>query len=174
MWYEASVTAQHGTEMVMGYGASPAPDGIDIDWACYAPAHRRILGPIGPVRVTATGMIRSDLNDESWREIRSAAGLVLRALLLGIGRETTTTDASRIRAELTRLGRSQRGAAAELGIDPRTMRRYCAGDLPVPQVVWLALSALTPRPEGSAIRPTIPTVAGAHDAAATSAPRSRR
>jgi hypothetical protein len=30
-------------------------------------------------------------------------------------------------------------AARELGIDPRTMRRYIAGDLPVPKVVELAL-----------------------------------
>lgn len=51
------------------------------------------------------------------------------------------TDADRIRAKLTALGLSQRGAARLLGIDERTMRRYCAGD-PVPRVIWLALEAL--------------------------------
>lgn len=33
-------------------------------------------------------------------------------------------------------------AARELGIDPRTMRRYIAGDLPVPKVVEYALQWL--------------------------------
>lgn len=55
------------------------------------------------------------------------------------------TDADRIRAEIARLGRSQRGLARELDIDERTMRRYCSGELEVPQVVWLALKALRPR-----------------------------
>lgn len=81
-WYEAPVTAQHGTAMVMGYLAVPADDGVDVGWCCYAPAHG-IIGPIGPVRVTATGMERpADLSAESWREIRSATGIILRALLL--------------------------------------------------------------------------------------------
>jgi len=34
---------------------------------------------------------------------------------------------------------SQRGAARALGISERQIRRYCAGDAPVPQVVELAL-----------------------------------
>ncbi|MDP2322589.1 MAG: helix-turn-helix domain-containing protein [Gammaproteobacteria bacterium] len=46
---------------------------------------------------------------------------------------------TQLRAALTKAGLSQRGAARLLGIDERTMRRYCAGDLPVPRVVELAL-----------------------------------
>lgn len=53
------------------------------------------------------------------------------------------TDAAKIRDKLAALGLSQRGAARALGIDERTMRRYCAGD-PVPRVVWLALDGLKP------------------------------
>lgn len=52
------------------------------------------------------------------------------------------TDAAKIRDKLAALGLSQRGAARALGIDERTMRRYCAGD-PVPRVVWLALDGLS-------------------------------
>lgn len=44
-----------------------------------------------------------------------------------------------IRELLERLGLSQRAAATELDIDERTMRRYCAGDTPVPRVVMFAL-----------------------------------
>ena len=55
----------------------------------------------------------------------------------------TTTE---LRDLLASLGLSQRGAAKQLGIDERTMRRYCAGDLPVPRVVQLALSALMRTP----------------------------
>ena len=56
------------------------------------------------------------------------------------------TDADKIRAQLDKCGLSQRGAARELDLDERTMRRYCAGDLPVPRVVdyalrWLAAQA---------------------------------
>jgi DNA transposition AAA+ family ATPase len=36
-------------------------------------------------------------------------------------------------------GLSQRGAAREIGIGERTMRRYIAGDLPVPRTVEFAL-----------------------------------
>lgn len=36
-------------------------------------------------------------------------------------------------------GFTQRGAARELGIDERTMRRYVAGDSPLPRVVEFAL-----------------------------------
>lgn len=37
---------------------------------------------------------------------------------------------------------SQRGTAKELKINERTMRRYCAGDQPVPRVVELAVKHL--------------------------------
>lgn len=82
VWYEADVTAQHGTRITIGYGGVPAPGGIDIGWASYSPEHGRILGPLGPARVTATGMNRpSGLTDFSWRELQVAGGIVLRAIL---------------------------------------------------------------------------------------------
>lgn len=52
------------------------------------------------------------------------------------------TDADRIRKMLAALGLSQRGAARALDLDERQLRRYCTGDAPVPQTVWLALEAL--------------------------------
>lgn len=64
------------------------------------------------------------------------------------------TDATRLRATLIALGLSQRGAARLLGLDERTVRRWCAGDSPVPTVVWLALDALKPR--GVTVRVEIP------------------
>ena len=53
------------------------------------------------------------------------------------------TDADRLRHRLTALGLTQRGLARQLDVDERTVRRYCAGDVAVPRVVWLALDALT-------------------------------
>jgi hypothetical protein len=49
------------------------------------------------------------------------------------------TDATLVREHLEALGLSQREAARQLGIDERSMRYYCAGKLPVPPVVFLAL-----------------------------------
>jgi len=43
---------------------------------------------------------------------------------------------------LEKAGLSQRGAARALEINERTMRRYCAGDSPVPWVVLLAVENL--------------------------------
>jgi len=40
---------------------------------------------------------------------------------------------------LDRAGISQRGAAKTLDINERTMRKYCAGDSPIPKTVELAL-----------------------------------
>jgi transcriptional regulator with XRE-family HTH domain len=40
---------------------------------------------------------------------------------------------------VARAGLSQVRAAKELGIDPRTMRRYCLGESPPPRSVVLAL-----------------------------------
>lgn len=40
---------------------------------------------------------------------------------------------------LDRAGLSQRGAARELEINERTMRRYVAGDMKVPRVVEYAV-----------------------------------
>lgn len=47
-----------------------------------------------------------------------------------------------LRTALNRLGLSQVGAARILGIDPRTMRRYCSGELPVPRWLPLALRGI--------------------------------
>ncbi len=52
------------------------------------------------------------------------------------------TDADKIRVLLAKAGLSQRGAGRELGVDERTMRRYCAGDSPVPRAIILALTHL--------------------------------
>lgn len=51
-------------------------------------------------------------------------------------------DSTRLRNLLADAGLSQRGAARALDLDERTMRRYCAGDTPVPKVVWLALDTV--------------------------------
>lgn len=48
-------------------------------------------------------------------------------------------NATELRALLESAGLSQRGAARLLDIDERTMRRYCSGDLPIPNVIVLAL-----------------------------------
>jgi hypothetical protein len=94
VWFETAITTQD--EMIVGYGAVQArctpsigwrvADGVDIGWACYAPACGGIIGLLGPAVVTATGMDRpADIADESWLMLRSAAGVVMRALLLGLG-----------------------------------------------------------------------------------------
>lgn len=44
-----------------------------------------------------------------------------------------------LRKLLDKAGLSQRGAARQLEIDERTMRKYCAGDLPVPRVIEYSL-----------------------------------
>jgi hypothetical protein len=51
-------------------------------------------------------------------------------------------NAKELRRSLESHELSQSAAARELGIDPRTMRRYIAGDAPVPKVVELALQFL--------------------------------
>jgi hypothetical protein len=87
IWYEAEVTAQHGTRTVLGYGVRPAgDDAIEVVYEAHAPAYDRTIGPIGPVRVTAAGMDPPDgCSEAEWRELRAAAGIVIRALLLGLG-----------------------------------------------------------------------------------------
>jgi hypothetical protein len=55
------------------------------------------------------------------------------------------SHADMIRHHLAKAGLSQRGAARELGIDERTMRRYCSGDLLVPPLVILALMQVEQR-----------------------------
>jgi transcriptional regulator with XRE-family HTH domain len=52
-----------------------------------------------------------------------------------------SADTDRLRALLASLGLSQRAAAALLGMDERTFRRYCSGDLPVPPHLYDRLRA---------------------------------
>jgi hypothetical protein len=79
VWFETA-TAERG--MIRGCGAVPADDGIDIGSACFSDA-LGMVEPFGPARVTTTAMVQPDhLGDRSWRELRQAAGIVLRALLL--------------------------------------------------------------------------------------------
>lgn len=47
-----------------------------------------------------------------------------------------------LRTALSRLSLSQSAAARTLGIDPRTMRRYVSGELPIPPWLPLALKGL--------------------------------
>lgn len=54
-------------------------------------------------------------------------------------------SATELQRLLERAGLSQRGAARELEINERTMRRYVAGESPVPRVVQLALERLAQR-----------------------------
>lgn len=56
--------------------------------------------------------------------------------------------ANELRSLLEAAGLSQRGAARQLDIDERTMRRYCAGELPVPRAVEYALMHLARQPAG--------------------------
>lgn len=49
---------------------------------------------------------------------------------------------NQLRRLLETHGLPQTVAARELGIDPRTMRRYVLGELPVPRVVEYALQWL--------------------------------
>jgi hypothetical protein len=49
------------------------------------------------------------------------------------------------RTTLARIGLSQRGAARLLKIDERTMRKYVAGDLVIPEMLVWALRGLSQR-----------------------------
>lgn len=50
-----------------------------------------------------------------------------------------------LRKLLDKAGLSQRGAARQLDIDERTMRRYCAGEMPLPRTVEYALRWIVSR-----------------------------
>ena len=49
-----------------------------------------------------------------------------------------------LRAELERLGLTQRAGARFLDVTPRTLRRWATGDQPIPRAVALLLPRLTP------------------------------
>jgi hypothetical protein len=53
-----------------------------------------------------------------------------------------------LRAALARMELSQRAAARLLHIDERTMRKYVAGDLAIPEMLVWALRGLAQRDEG--------------------------
>ncbi len=53
-----------------------------------------------------------------------------------------TTEEARI--HLARLGLSQPGAARLFHLNPRTVRRFLAGDSEIPRAVEIALALLTP------------------------------
>jgi hypothetical protein len=54
-----------------------------------------------------------------------------------------------LRTTLARIGLSQRGAARLLNIDERTMRKYIAGDLVIPEMLVWALRGLAQREQDS-------------------------
>lgn len=84
VWYEATVTAQHGTTMMLGYGATPAgPGQIDVWWACLGPG--RLAGPLGPLRMDSQSVALVS-EGEPGRILQAAAGIVVRALLMRLGK----------------------------------------------------------------------------------------
>lgn len=85
VWYETSITAQGGTEILMGYLATPTSEGIEIGFVSLAPALEKLIGPLGPVVVTPTEMRQPPkMGEVEFRELRSAAGIIIRALLLSL------------------------------------------------------------------------------------------
>lgn len=53
--------------------------------------------------------------------------------------------ATQLKRALAKAGLSQRGAAKALDINERTMRKYVAGDAPIPRTVEYAIYWLTER-----------------------------
>lgn len=82
--WSATLTAQGGTVMTLDYAATPAgDDAILVAFTATGAGHT--VGPVGPVRMTRAGMERpAGMSDALWREARAAAGIVVRALLLGL------------------------------------------------------------------------------------------
>jgi hypothetical protein len=93
IWYEVQVVAAGGTAMVLGYGATPGgPGEIGIWFAATAISTGRVVGPLGPLRLDATAIDSvADIDAPSVRELRAAAGIVIRALLLGLGTNIRST-----------------------------------------------------------------------------------
>jgi hypothetical protein len=86
VWYEIEVTAQKGTAMILGYGATPAgQDGIEVWFAATtANTQERIIGPIGPIYMDSR-QLNTSANAAVDQTMQSAAGTIARALMLGIG-----------------------------------------------------------------------------------------
>lgn len=89
VWYEAQVVAQRGTPMRLGYGATQAgPGEIDVWFAAGCDPMTRIV-VLGPLRIDSQCIDpAADASDPSVRELRVAAGIVLRAMLMGLGNPT--------------------------------------------------------------------------------------
>ncbi len=140
VWFETSVTAQHGTAMILGYGAVPAPTGISIGWTCLGPgksgSESRIIGPLGPVEVTPTEMHRPPgLSDFSWDTLRSAAGTIVRALLLNLGTPPERSPFSM----LERIGKALHGehwrmpTSRDVEMSDETFRSWKREHVPLPR-----------------------------------------
>ena len=54
------------------------------------------------------------------------------------------TPADEIRAELDRLGITQRALSVMIDANYRTVRRWCSGDMEIPRAVMLLLEGLEP------------------------------
>lgn len=82
-WYEVTITARRGTVMTLGYLAEPADDGLDVSLVIAASG--QLVHWPGPARVTARGMHPPHgMPDDTFRELQAAAGIILRAVLLGL------------------------------------------------------------------------------------------
>ena len=57
------------------------------------------------------------------------------------------TPADRIRYQLMLCGLTQRGAARRLGLNERTMRKYCSGQFPVPLYIDWAMKGMIANPD---------------------------
>jgi len=80
------------------------------------------------------------------------------------GASGAPSDADVIRQKLEALELSQREAARQLGIDERTMRYYCAGKMPVPAAILLALNNLQQSPQHAPPPFVLPELQAAFDA----------
>jgi hypothetical protein len=80
------------------------------------------------------------------------------------GASGVPSDADVIRQKLETLELSQREAARQLGMDERTMRYYCAGKMPIPPAVLLALNGLQQSPQHAPPPFVLPELQAAFDA----------
>jgi len=90
-WYEAAITAPDGTNTILGYLAEPDQAGIQISYLGYSRDREEIIGPIGPALATELTLrmppaFATSATDHGWgHQLRTATGIVLRALLLRVG-----------------------------------------------------------------------------------------
>jgi hypothetical protein len=81
------------------------------------------------------------------------------------GASGAPSDADVIRQKLEVLELSQREAARQLSIDERTIRYYCAGKMPVPPAILLALNGLQQSPQHAPPPFMLPELQAAFDSA---------